>query len=1188
MTCAGTIRRLDSLQGRLLIGLVCSLLVLPTFSFSQVDHSTVSAEALFRHSDIRSALSESVLALNADPADARALFVAMEASALDANDSAVLDFATRLCAIDDGDLCEIAAARIYELAGNTKSFRAVAPRLQRLIATGNTQSGALRLSLVAAAADGAPEFDVLMKSRESGLLTDWRIVGPLGKFANSDFDRIFGPEHDGLRRNTYASRRVTNFQFYDGKVEVPEAQRAAGVYFASAKTDLGTSGEYRIWVESPGTLEVFLDGVSVLRKDDRTAQQPQVAWKIRRLDSGAHNIIVKFLPSALPFRVAVMPPTGGVKRKNSKPQINAGPESEYVSVALRYWRRDYIGTVRQLQLRRASLDAASVLLLARAWENGAIADASEARAALLQASRTTPDVPAIRLALGTQAAESDRIDDALAQLKPVLTGHPENESARRLFAQLASRLHWRTDAANAYERLAQQHPSCRNLREAAWYLAGAGEYSRAEALVPSMKTCAPASLLYASWLAQSGRHAESARATAALASQYPLDRDALSFQLEQARLAGDRQLATLAESNLSVLSPEDPPDRASIAGLAENPRAAGFSDGEEFYSPYRRDGVKLVRDLRDRKFSGGPAVILLHDKVASLSLNGHTAVYVHSITRVLDRDGIQRFGEVSLPAGVDLLELRTVKPDGTTIEPELNQHKSTVSMPALTPGDAIEIEYVVYDSGNGGVDAHRDAFEFVFGSFAAPIVISRFVVISPPALEFKSMGDVPRPSETRTTGGLLIRTWTRNDIAQSTNEGMLPAGYLLPTVRASVSQDQVMYLRSIAQESAISASRVGLRTVLLADSIAQTCKPDRASSAQGSVDYCLARALYARVVSSINADGSDFTTGEVTPAEETLASRQGSRTAALLALGRAAGLQVSMALARTIADGATARYAHPLVVFHLEGREIIADAEGDDMPFAVLSPALDRSTALAVPLESPETPLAWLKLPQTEGDHLSIAEGDIVFNRAGTFTARVTIIMGAWRATQMRNILRDIPRDERRHFFEQLAMRLFPGASDADGSVSNESALDRPLKLEVTCTSPHFLDMSAPSVDIDQLVPTLGLRRMYASQFSRRWPLFIDSLLFESANFRVHLPDGIRVARRIPDADLRSEFGSYRASFTPEGNGELVVRREFRIPVQIVPAARYPDFVAFANRIDDIERQRLTLGIDRTLISTEN
>ena len=40
------------------------------------------------------------------------------------------------------------------------------------------------------------------------------------------------------------------------------------------------------------------------------------------------------------------------------------------------------------------------------------------------------------------------------------------------------------------------------------------------------------------------------------------------------------------------------------------------------------------------------------------------------IVRVQNKDGIDKFGEVTIPEGADVLLLRTVKADGSTREPE--------------------------------------------------------------------------------------------------------------------------------------------------------------------------------------------------------------------------------------------------------------------------------------------------------------------------------------------------------------------------------------------------------------------------------------------------------------------------------------------------------------------------------------
>lgn len=269
--------------------------------------------------------------------------LSIEAGDLDDDEEGMLTAGTRLCAAAetsaDDELCEIAAGRIDDAAANSKTFRKSLGAIRKPIASDSPQADRFRLAQVSAAEDGAPEFETLFQSRDSGLLTDWKIVGPLGRFPNTDFNRNFGPEQDGLKKKSYGSRPVRIVQFANGRVELPRETERNGVFYAASDVDLNSGGEWRVWVESPGTLEVFIDGKRALLKDDRAAMHPQVLWEMRRMDEGMHRVVVKFIASALPFRVAIMPPSGGVKKRNNKPGLHAGPDAEYVSVALHYWRR---------------------------------------------------------------------------------------------------------------------------------------------------------------------------------------------------------------------------------------------------------------------------------------------------------------------------------------------------------------------------------------------------------------------------------------------------------------------------------------------------------------------------------------------------------------------------------------------------------------------------------------------------------------------------------------------------------------------------------------------------------------------------------------------------------------------------------------------------------------------------------
>ncbi len=132
----------------------------------------------------------------------------------------------------------------------------------------------LCLCLPALARDGAPELSELMSARDSGLLTDWRIVGPFGLHPLTDFDRQWAPERDHIQKSAYGSRKVEFFQFTDGQVKLPSYLARDGVFYASSQVYLHSAGDWRLFLESGGTLAVFIDGEKVLTRDDRHASQP--------------------------------------------------------------------------------------------------------------------------------------------------------------------------------------------------------------------------------------------------------------------------------------------------------------------------------------------------------------------------------------------------------------------------------------------------------------------------------------------------------------------------------------------------------------------------------------------------------------------------------------------------------------------------------------------------------------------------------------------------------------------------------------------------------------------------------------------------------------------------------------------------------------------------------------------------
>ena len=1136
--------------------------------------------------DLPAAAESAAAQLRRVPKDAVALFVRMETAELQEHPEIVLDSALRICALPaPPELHELASDRILQHAANSLTFNAVLRRVKAAAALHNGCTFNLRLALVAAAADGAG-VDLDFAAHLSGLLTHWRIAGPFGKYNNVDFERRWAPETETVFRSRYSAEQDSaaikndrrgsanadlvrtsapeRFWFRDGMIAIPEYSPSSGVFYAASDVELAIGTNSRLDVLSSGSYEVFVDGISALVHDVRYSAGSSRDSIALPLAAGHHRILLKFTPDAVPISVALHPNFGTAPQDQSS---MPPPLQQYTRVLAAYFRGDFAGMENLFRTARASGNGSQqyleALIYSSAEEHSPRADAAWKAVAGAQPSALLARLKSAESALERGHAEALRPD-----VMSILAERPQSEAALQLAFSLSRGN--QVDAPALLNRLLESHPSCARLAEAVKFYNAAAEQDKARKVEQQLSACAPESLQYPRLLAESGRHSAAAAYLQQLITRNPLHRAARRFLVEQ--LSQDNQIsaARLQARQLRDIAV----NATSYAHLADNPgvaedsrseRADGFAEGGEFYVPYRRDGVELVRKSAQRSFSGGEAVILLSDKAVRLHGDGPVSVYVHRITRPLNKEGISRYGEVNLPRGADLLELRTIKATGEIIEPELAQQKPTISMPALEAGDAIEEEYVMHyaelDQMPESAGAHT------FGSFAAPMLHARLVLLSPPdaMIRIREQAAPPLPLVGE-NNGTVVRIWERDNIGQTIAESFLPAVNLLPTITVTSAEKTSARLRDLL----IDGTRTGLHVNQTAAEL---------HLLPGTTDVEKAKRLYRFVTGKIDSTGPDW---PASPAEDTLANGQGSRTMALLALSRVAGLRAELLLARKIDQGCGKEhdfscYTEPLVRFFLPNGEFEdVDAESDDLPFGAVPPSLDPRGAHLIPLLAQED-----KKPeivnlngQLSGEK-SMAEADLSFHE-GDLVANIEVQLGSVRAQEVRSMLRNAGERERQAFFEKLAMRIFPGATGVIGVAAHENDPDLPLKLSVRCTTPQFISRQSGSAEINQLAPALGLASLYATTPTRKFPLFIESLFFESTVFHLHLPDGVRVNSLPADFADRTEFGEYALRFVRMAH-QVDIHRDFRIPIQVIAPEKYAAFTNFAMRIDQAERQRIAL-----------
>ena len=1148
----------------------------------------------FSEFNLPAAADAAELRLHRAPKDAVALFVRMETAELQEHPQVVLDSALRLCQLPAApELHEVASARILQHATNSLAFNSMLRRVKSAAAIYNGCTFNLRLALVASAWDGA-NIDLDTAANSSGLLTRWQIVGPFGHYNNVDFERHWLPETGPFFREQYPSEpdssaaktghggpaappgyrshkiRPERFWFRDGMVALPEYLSSNGIFYAASEVDLATRTNTRIDVLSSGTYEIFVDGKSVLFHDARYAGAPNRDSSSLSLAAGHHRILVKFTPDAAPLSVALHQQFEVPTQKKV-----ALPEAleQYIRPLAAYFRDDFaeMATLLHAEGLQGSgyYKYLQALLYSAAEEHSPRADAAWKAVAAAQ-----PSALLARLKSAENAVERDQPDGIRSDVMSILAERPQSETALQLAFSLSKRN--QVDGPALLSRLLESHASCSRLAEAVKFYNATAQQDKALQIERQMASCAPESLQYPRLLADSGRHSAAAAYLQQLVAKNPLHRAARRFLVEQLLLdnqisaaklqAGQlREIATNAKDYVPALKD------TGVAQDSRSERAEGFANTGEFFAPYRRDGIDLVRKSAQRNFSGGDAVILLSDKVARVRNDGRVSVYVHCITRALNKDGISRYGEVALPRGADLLELRTIKADGEIIEPELAQQKPTISMPALEPGDAIEEEYVLHyaelDLMPESASAHT------FGSFAAPILHSRFVLLNPPEgmIQVREQAGTPLPLVGE-NNGMVIRVWERDNIVQAIAESFMPSINLLPTVTIAEAEKTSARLR----DELMDASRAGLH-------VYETLTALHLSQAGGDVEK--AKRLYRFVTSKIDSTGPDWA---VSPAEDTLASGQGSRTIALLALARAAGLKAELLLARKVEQNCGEElscFTEPLIRFWLpNGESTDVDAESDGLPFGVIPPSLDAREAHLIPLltEEEKKPEVIALNPRLASEK-SVTEAEVSFPN-GNLVADLHVQLGSMRAQEVRNTLRNASEREHDLFFEQLAMRIFPDVATVSGTAAHENDLEQPLKLSVRCTVPQFINSQSESTEIDQLAPALGLAALYGKSATRKFPLFIESLLFESTVFHLHLPDGTEVHSLPSDFTEKTEFGEYSLRFVRMPH-QIDIHRDFHIPIQVIPPDRYAAFVNFALRIDEAERQRISLEIRKDAAS---
>ncbi|MCH9680852.1 MAG: tetratricopeptide repeat protein [Deltaproteobacteria bacterium] len=602
-------------------------------------------------------------------------------------------------------------------------------------------------------------------------------------------------------------------------------------------------------------------------------------------------------------------------------------------------------------------------------------------------------------------------------------------------------------------------------------------------------------------------------------------------------------------------------------------RAAADLGIEDDLMRWRTDGSKTLADYRasGTAYEGVGEVLVLDRSVARVYDNGGQRQIVHIIAHLLSKEALDEYGELDIPEGASLLTLRTIKPDGRTLEPEVVPGKDGVSLRHLEVDDVVEYEFVVERGPAGAVPGYVDVSTFRFQSADVPYHRSELLVVHSPAMPLLTDRRNDPPEDVTSTAevdgqSLTVHHWRAQQVPRL---GVEPGArnWLeeLPSVHVYTALDLPRYLDGLASQIR-DTQRRNPQLRRLARRLTRGHATEREQL----------RALWVWVVENIE-DGGDLSV----PASATLAARTGNRLMLLRAMLREVGIDAQLWLARDGYGPAPLPGGHPLIDAYEAAMLAVKLPDAKErlmvmtaskvMPLGYLAPGYRETAALRIGLEPHEGKSGPVSLPVAPAglDDTRAFDLEYGLDAQGAGTVQGTITLQGMEAILWRQALRQIDRDRIEEVFQQAELGWLPGGTLSELSIDNEESLEQPLVLRFSARTSGVgvvqdgdLVMRATPLPLNPGAP-------YAALPTRTTGLVLPYAPQLTARLRYALA-GAKFADIPPPRVIESAFGSFEREIVEgqPGGARLELRVRSSVVTGVVEATRYQGLADFARQVD--------------------
>ena len=581
--------------------------------------------------------------------------------------------------------------------------------------------------------------------------------------------------------------------------------------------------------------------------------------------------------------------------------------------------------------------------------------------------------------------------------------------------------------------------------------------------------------------------------------------------------------------------------------------------GKEILADFAIDGRKALKAFDARGSNVEGSSVLVVDAAATRAFaDGSMVDRIHTVEKVLDQSAVARVAEVQVPQGAQVLALRTLKANGTVLEPE-SLDKDTVSLPGVGVGDAVEFEYMLAHPSRRAASPGWTAGAFYFQVGGVADDWATYAVLAPRGSGMTvDAHNMPVPPVKTERDLDVLRVEVRGAPALVPEPNSPPSG-----------TEQLPFL-------VVGAGDTGPGGLLTATGDALSARAQRTfeveafarTAAGGKTGIDAVRALYAAVMDRI--PGRDSGLG--LSAAGTLAQDRGSRLWLLKAVLEAEGFPARLAMVRTFAtDPSPYRFPNealfPYVCLRVEvpGHEPVwLDTVIRYGPFGLLPEQATNSEAYLLP--EPGRPLVALKTPAQQ----SVGGREVTLNLAlaedGTLSGDVLEVYSGFEAAQLAETLEGVSNEQRDQALQQALSRYFGGAQLSNLRLDVRRAVGAPLSLRYHFVAPRFARVEEGRMTLGPLTYPAQVGRRYVTVGTRRSPLFIDSTELNVSHVALRLPPGWHVDDPLKGGKLESPFGLFTRD---EREADVFkVEERYRLEMARIPVNQYEAFAGFAGQVD--------------------